>query len=39
MAEFVTMILFAGVVLATYGFVAAHRDSFDKLFDKLFNEH
>lgn len=39
MAELVILVLFSCAILAAYGFAATHRDSFDKLFDKLFNEH
>lgn len=38
MCELVTIVLFGGAILAAYGFAAAHRDYFEKIFNELFNE-
>lgn len=38
MADLMTVVLFFGAILAAYGFAAAHRDYFERLFNKLFDE-
>lgn len=38
MAELVILVIFSCAILAAYGFAAAHREYFERLFNEIFNE-